>query len=57
MNKIAEMRKQAYYDSHISCKKNVNKYNFSDPILQQNDHYVRNIILIFKRYNYRKQKK
>lgn len=40
-DQIEEMRKQAYYDSHLSCKDNVNKYrNFSDPILQQNDNYV-----------------
>lgn len=43
MSKIAEMRKQAYYDSHLSCKNNKDKYNFSDPILQQKDNYVSNL--------------
>jgi len=40
-SEIEEMRKQAYFDSHLSCKQNVNKYkNDSDPILQQKDNYV-----------------
>ena len=38
---IEEMRKQAFYDSYLSCKQNINKYkNDSDPILQQKDNYV-----------------
>ena len=37
------LRKQAFYDSHTSCKINIDKYkNISDPILQQKDKYVRN---------------
>jgi hypothetical protein len=47
MSKIAEMRNQAYYDSRSSCQDNVNKYNYSDPILQQNDYYVSNKNFIF----------
>ena len=40
-DQIEQLRKQAYLDSHSSCRENVNKYrNFSDPILQQNDNYV-----------------
>jgi hypothetical protein len=38
---IEEMRKQAFYDSYLSRKQNINKYkNDSDPILQQKDNYV-----------------
>ena len=38
-------RKQAFYDSHNSYKINVDKYkNISDPILQQKERYVSNIL-------------
>jgi hypothetical protein len=51
---MEEMRKQAYYDSRLSCKDNVNKYrNFSDPILQQNDNYVSNHLYKFSKENKR----
>ena len=44
-NKIEDLRKQAYYDSHLSCRDNVNKYmNWSDPILQQKENYVSNYL-------------
>ena len=40
---LNEMR-QAYYESKNLAKANANKYkNYTDPILQQNDYYVRNI--------------
>ncbi len=41
-------RKQAFYDSRDSYKININKYkNISDPILQQKERYVINIIILF----------
>lgn len=53
-DRMEEMRKQAYYDSRLSCKDNVNKYrNFSDPILQQNDNYVSNHLYKFSKENKR----
>jgi hypothetical protein len=39
--KITQMRKQAYLDSHFSFKTNVNKYkHLTDPINQKLDKYV-----------------
>ena len=44
-------RKQAFYDSHTSYKTNIDKYkNISDPILQQKERYVINIIILFIYY-------
>lgn len=44
-NKFNELGKQAYLDSINARKANQDKFNFrSDPILQQNDNYVRLII-------------
>ena len=44
-NKFNELGKQAYLDSINARKANQDKFNFkSDPILQQNDYYVRLII-------------
>ena len=44
-------RKQAFYDSHNSYKINLDKYkNISDPILQQKERYVINIIILFIYY-------
>ena len=41
-------RKQAFYDSRDSYKINIDKYkNISDPILQQKERYVINIIILF----------
>ena len=41
-------RKQAFYDSRDSYKININKYkNISDPILQQKERYVINIVILF----------
>jgi len=41
-------RKQAFYDSHNSYKINLDKYkNISDPILQQKERYVSNILFKF----------
>ena len=38
---MANMRKQAYYDSYTDYKSNIDKYkNISDTILQQQDKYV-----------------
>ena len=46
-NKMEDLRKQAYFDSHLSCRDNVNKYmNNSDPILQQKENYVSNNLFI-----------
>ena len=40
-----ELSKQAYLDSSNSRKANMDKFNYkSDPILQQNDYYVSNIL-------------
>ena len=40
--KFNELSKQAYLDANNSRKANLNKFNYkSDPILQQNDYYVR----------------
>ena len=45
-------RKQAFYDSRDSYKININKYkNISDPILQQKERYVINIIILFIFYD------
>ena len=44
--------KQAYYESKNLAIANANKYkNYTDPILQQNDYYVRNI-----KYNFNQKK-
>ena len=44
-NKFNELGKQAYLDSIKARKANQDKFNFkSDPILQQNDYYVRLIV-------------
>ena len=41
-----ELSKQAYLDSSNSRKANMDKFNYkSDPILQQNDYYVSNILI------------
>ena len=43
-----DLRKQAYMDANASRKANQDKFNYkSDPILQQNDYYVRKIIINF----------
>ena len=39
-DELQEMRKQAYLDAHNSGKANAQKYNSSNPILQNNDFYV-----------------
>lgn len=40
-DKMEDLRKQAFYDSHLSCQTNVNKYmHSSDPILQEKENYV-----------------
>ena len=42
---FTELSKQAYMDASVSGKANMDKFNYkSDPILQQNDYYVRNNI-------------
>jgi hypothetical protein len=44
-----ELSKQAYMDASASRKANLDKFNYkSDPILQQNDYYVRKIIINFQ---------
>ena len=46
-NQMQDLRKQAYYDSHLTCRDNINKYmNYSDPILQKNEYYVSNYLFI-----------
>ena len=43
-----DLSKQAYMDANASRKANQDKFNYkSDPILQQNDYYVRKIIINF----------
>ena len=43
-NEQLDEMKQAYYESKNLAKANANKYkNYTDPILQQNDYYVRKI--------------
>ena len=45
-DQLNEMQK-AYYDSKSLAKANANKYkNYTDPILQQNDYYVRKKYII-----------
>lgn len=39
-DELNEMRKQAFLDAYTSGKANTQKYNKSDPILQNNDYYV-----------------
>ena len=42
-----QLSKQADIDANASRKANQDKFNYkSDPILQQNEYYVRKIILI-----------
>ena len=46
--KFNELSKKAYLDANNSRKANMNKFNYkSDPILQQNDYYVRKNNKIF----------
>ena len=52
---FTELSKQAYMDASVSRKANMDKFNYkSDPILQQNDYYVRKnnkiIYLILKKF-------
>ena len=48
-NKINDLTKQVYLDSVKTRQANIDRFkNKSDPILQQNDNYVRKIILIYK---------
>ena len=43
-----ELSKQAYMDASSSRKANMDKFNYkSDSILQQNDYYLRKIIINF----------
>ena len=47
-NKINDLTKQVYLDSVKTRQANIDRFkNKSDPILQQNDNYVRKIILIY----------
>jgi hypothetical protein len=44
-DKMDELRKQAFFDSHLSRQANINKYKYSsDPILQEKENYVSNYI-------------
>ena len=44
-DQMEELRKKAFYDSHISLQNNIKKHkNTTDPILQEKDNYVSNNI-------------
>ena len=41
IDQMEELRKRAFYDSHLSLQNNINKHkNTTDPILQEKDNYV-----------------
>ena len=48
-DQMEELRKKAFYDSHISLQNNIKKHkNTTDPILQEKDNYVSSNIYIIK---------